>query len=99
MNFAVNEIPATVKEGCKITKKAKEHIEILSQLDFNLTVMPRKDYHMFGCNMEASYNYCGDGVSWQSDDELYRFLVPDNLDQEQMIAIINCRLNPEERED
>ena len=99
MNFAVDEIPATVEEGCNITKKAKEYIEILSQLGFHLVVIPRKHYDMFGWNMEAGYNYCGDGVSWQSDDEMYQFLVPDNLGQEQMIAIIDCRLNPEERED
>lgn len=88
----------TIEEGCKISKQVQKHIDILCELDFDITVMPRNVYKKCGRNIEYSYNYLSEGLTYGDCGLEYRHIVPDNISERQMIDMIKMKLNVHEHE-
>jgi len=89
----------TIEAGCKISKQAQRRIDILCELDFDITVMPKNDYEAYGTDYEDSYNYLGEGVTWDDlGEDYHRHIIPDNISERQMINMIKMRLNAHEHE-
>jgi len=88
----------TIKTGCKISKQAQKRIDILCELGFDITVMPKNDYNAFGSAYENSYNYLGEGLTFGDCGLEYRHIIPDNISDRQMVDMIKMKLHVHEHE-
>lgn len=88
----------TVEEGCKISKQVQRRIDILCELGFDITVMPKSVYKECGRGIEYSYNYVGEDVTRGDCDLEYRHIIPDNISERQMVDMIKMKLNAHEHE-
>jgi hypothetical protein len=88
----------TIEEGCKISKQVQRRIDILCELGFDITVMPKNHYKAFGPAYENSYNYLGEGLTYGDCDLEYRHIIPDNISDRQMVDMIKMKLHTHEHE-
>jgi hypothetical protein len=88
----------TIETGCKISRQAQKRIDILCELGFDITVMPKKEYKEFGRDYQNSYNYLGEGLTFGDCGLEYRHIIPDNISERKMIDMIKMKLNVHEYE-
>ena len=85
---------AEIETGCKISKPAQRRIDILCELGFDITVIPRNHYNAYGSEYEDSYNYLSEGVTWDDlGEDYHRHIIPDNISDYKMVDIIKTKLN------